>query len=192
MLRWVFGLEKGKGGPLLVRGLTGEVTAPKADKPGFFVLEAAYTDGGHAPAGQLSGKAQVKLRSRRVEAESGERDLEKGPKELGLGGASGNKGLGAINDGHTVKFAGLNLADSKTVTVRWASGGVGGKIELRAGSASGALLASSEAPVTGGWDKWQEATVPLANAPQACDVVVVFVNPGKGGLMNLDWVQFNP
>jgi cytochrome c len=23
------------------------------------------------------------------------------------------------------------------------------------------------------------------------DVYVVFVNPGKGGLMNLDWVQFD-
>ena len=29
MLRWVFGLEKGKGGPALMRGLNGEVTAPK-------------------------------------------------------------------------------------------------------------------------------------------------------------------
>ena len=28
MLRWVFALEKGKGGPTLLRGLAGEVVAP--------------------------------------------------------------------------------------------------------------------------------------------------------------------
>ncbi len=192
MLRWVYGLEKGKGGPVLARGLTGEVTAPKQDKPGTFILEAAYTDAGHPPAGQLSSKARVTLRSRRVEAESGERDLDKGPRELSLNGASGKKGLGAINDGHTVKFTGLNLADSKTVTVRWSSGGVGGKIELHASAPAGPLLASIEAPVTGGWDKWQEATAPLPSPTGPTDVCIVFVNPGKGGLMNLDWVQFNP
>lgn len=192
MLRWVFGLEKGKGGPMLTRGLAGEITAPKTDKPGFFTLEAVYTDAGRAPAGQLSGKAQVSLRHRRIEAESGERDLEKGPKVLSLGGASGKNGLGAINHGHTAKLPGLNLADSKTVTFRWSSGGVGGKIELHAGNPDGPLLASADAPVTGGWDKWQEVTVPLTQPTAPGDVSIVFVNPGKGGLMNLDWVQFNP
>lgn len=192
MLRWVFSLEKGKGGPVLARGLTGEVTAPKGDKPGQFILEASYTDAGHAAAGQLSSKARVALRHRRLEAESGTRDTDKGPKELGLGGASGKKGLGSINHGHTVKFAALNLADSKTVTFRWSSGGSGGKIELHANTPDGPLLATSEAPVTGGWDKWQEATVPLTATTSPTDVCVVFVNPGKGGLMNLDWLQFNP
>ena len=42
-------------GPTLVRGLAGEVIAPKEDKAGTFVLEAAYTDAGRAPAGSLSG-----------------------------------------------------------------------------------------------------------------------------------------
>ena len=192
MLRWVYSLEKGKGGPVLARGLTGEVTPPKDGRPGFFVLEAAYTDAGHPPAGQLSSKVRVTLRSRRLEAEDGQHDPDKGPKELGLSGASGKKGLGAINDGHTVKFTGLNLADSKTVTLRWSSGGVGGKIEVHSGTGNGPLLATSDAPPTGGWDKWQEATVPLATNPGPGDITVVFVNPGKGGLMNLDWVQFNP
>jgi len=191
MLHWVFSLEKGKGGPVLARGLTGEVTAPKQDKPGVFVLEAAYTDAGRPPAAPLSNKVRVTLLSRRVEAESADRDMDKGPKELTLTGASGKKGIGAINDGHSLKFPSLNLADSKTVTVRWSSGGSGGKIELHAGTPKGALLASVDAPVTGGWDKWQEATVPLAPTTAPTDVCVVFTNPGKGGLMNLDWVQFN-
>jgi hypothetical protein len=96
MLRWVFALEKGKGGPALVRGLSSEVTAPKADQPGAFLLEATYTDAGRAPAGSLSGKASVSLRARRIEAESGE---IKGPRTLGFGSASGKHGLGAIDHG---------------------------------------------------------------------------------------------
>ena len=50
-----------------------------------------------------------------------------------------------------------------------------------------------EVPNTGGWDKWIEPQCPLpATAPRThADVYAVFINPGKGGLMNLDWVQFN-
>src|SRR5690606_3473972 len=42
MLRWVFGLEKGKGGPTLMRGLAGEIIAPNPEKAGEFILEATY------------------------------------------------------------------------------------------------------------------------------------------------------
>jgi cytochrome c len=188
MLRWVFGLEKGKATTPLLRGLTGEVTAPKAEKPGVFVLEATYTDAGRPPAGQLSGKAQVRLRNRRLEAEFGE---IKGARVLDFPKANGKRGVGATDDGHYVKFAGLNLADSSTVTIRTASAGQGGKVELHAGSPKGDLLATVEVPVTGDWDKWQEATVPLKKTEGTTDVYAVFVNPGKSGLMNLDWVQFN-
>ena len=183
MLRWVFGLEKGKGGPALTRGLTGEVIAPKEDKPGTFVLDATYADAGRAPAGSLSGKASVALRSRRLEAEAGE---IQGAKNLG-------SAVGAIDHGHSVKLAGINLADVGTITARASSGNVGGKIEFRAGSPAGDLLGSVDVPNTGGWDKWIEPQCALPpSAPRTrTDIYAVFVNPGKGGLMNLDWVQFN-
>ena len=183
MLRWVFGLEKGKGGPALTRGLTGEVTAPKEEKPGTFVLEATYADAGRAPAGSLSGQARVTLRSRRLEAEAGE---IQGAKNLG-------SAVGAVDHGHSVKLAGINLADVGSITARASSGNVGGKIEFRAGSPTGDLLGTVEVPNTGGWDKWIEPQCPLpAAAPRTrTDVYAVFVNPGKGGLMNLYWVQFN-
>ena len=84
----------------------------------------------------------------------------------------------------------MNLDSSAGVTVRVASAGVGGKIEVRAGSTTGELLAEIEVLPTGGWDKWTELTAPLKPASRG-DVFVVFVNPGKGGLMNLDWIQFN-
>jgi cytochrome c len=183
MLRWVFGLEKGKGGPALTRGLTGEVTAPKEDKPGTFVLEATYADAGRAPAGSLSGKASVALRSRRLEAEAGE---IQGAKNLG-------SAVGAIDHGHSVKLAGINLADVGSITARASSGNVGGKIEFHAGSPTGDLLGTVEVPNTGGWDKWIEpkTDLPPAAPRTRTDIHAVFINPGKGGLMNLDWVQFN-
>lgn len=66
MLRWILGLEPGKGGPVLLRGLTGELATPnpRKPKPGVFVIEATYTDQGRAPAGELSGRATITLRPR--------------------------------------------------------------------------------------------------------------------------------
>lgn len=180
MLRWVFALEKGKGGPTLLRGLAGEVIAPKEDKAGTFVLEATYADAGRAPAGSLSGKASASLRSRRLEAEAGE---IKGARILG-------DCVGAIDHGHSVKFANVNLADVGGITARASSGNVGGKIEFHMGSPAGELLGTIVVPNTGGWDKWIEQKTPLSS-PARADVYAVFVNPGNGGLMNLDWVQFN-
>ena len=180
MLRWLFALEKGKGGPTLVRGLTGEVVAPNADKAGAFILEATYTDAGRPPAGSLSGKASAKLRARRLEAEAGEIN---GAKILG-------SSIGAIDHAHYVRFASVNLAGVGSITARASSGNVGGKIEFRADSPTGELLGSVDVPNTGGWDKWIEPKTPLASQART-DVYAVFINPGKGGLMNLDWVQFD-
>ncbi len=182
MLRWLLSLEKGKGGPVLLRGIEGEVIAPKSDKPGRYVIEATYTDLGHAPAGELSSKTTVALQSRRIEAERG---VLAGPK------ANGGT-VTMIDHGHSIQFGPFSLADSASVTFRAASGGAGGKIELHAGKPDGELLATVDVAPTGGWDKWTELTAPL-KAPTTRGVVfAVFVNPGKTALMNLDWIQFNP
>ena len=188
MVRWIFSLEKGKGGPSLIRGLAGEVAAPADDKLRAATLEAVYTDAGRAPATPLSGKATVRLRSRRVEAESG--DEISGPQKLGSGDAGGKQFLGAIGDQHYAKFSALNLADSGTITCRVASGGVGGTIEVRADSKTGDLLASLDVKPTGGWEKWTELSAPLKAPAARADIYVVFTNPGTGNLMNLDWIEF--
>jgi cytochrome c len=183
MVRWIYGLEPGKSSANLIRGLTGTMKTPSDPKTRFGWLEATYTDAGHPPAGSLSGKARVQLRSRRLEAELA--DEKHGLKVLG-------NFLGAINDGHYAKFSNLNLADSTTATLRVASAGTGGTIELRSASPKGDLLGSVEVTPTGSWDKWIELATPIKPTATRTDLYVVFTNPGKGGLMNLDWIQFSP
>jgi cytochrome c len=58
----------------------------------------------------------------------------------------------------------------------------------------GPLLAEVEVTPTGSWATWVEKSAPvqLASVPERSDVFAVFVNPGKSGLMNLDWIQFDP
>ena len=183
MVRWVYGLQPGKTGANLIRGVAGDIKTPSDPKIRFGWLEASYTDTGHAPAGSLSGKTRVRLRSRRIEAELA--DEKYGLKVLG-------NFLGAINDGHYARFANLNLSSSRSATLRVASAGTGGKIELHAGSPKGLLLGQVEVQPTGSWDKWVELNTPLESSGGRTDVYTVFINPGKGGLMNLDWIQFNP
>jgi cytochrome c len=180
MVRWVFALEPGKTGAGLVRGLQGEIPAPKDDQLRGVTLETTYIDRGRGPAGSLIGRSSLRLRHRRLEAERADEIL--GPKVQG-------GSLGSIDHGHSLRFAGLNLSDSTKVTVRVASAGTGGALELRSGSVTGELLATLDVKPTGGWDKWVELSAPLKPAGIG-DVVAVFVNPGKGGLMNLDWIEF--
>ena len=189
MVKWIFSLEPGKGGPALLRGLSGEIATPEKDAANFGVIEATYTDSGRAPAGTLTGKATIRLRNRRMEAELAEEI--RGPQTLGGGNASGKKFAGAIDHGHLLRYADIALGDSSSVTYRTASGGEGGRIEIRSGRADGPLLASLEVKGGGGWENWTEVTAALTPGSARGDLFVVFVNPGKSGLMNLDWVQVN-
>ncbi len=192
MVAWIYTLEKGAGGPALVRGLSGEITAPVDGAVRKGVLEASYTDTGRAPAGALSTKASVHLISRRCEAEAGV--AVEGAQSRNQKGASGNQSLQVIAAGNSFKFPALNLKGSTTATCRVACDKAG-RIELRAGSKTGELLATFEIASTGGAEKWEEFSVPL-KVPAAArgDVYIVFQSadsPVKGDLMDLDWIQFN-
>ena len=188
MLRWILSLEAGKTGPALVRGLTGQLTAPTSNKVTQWALEASYTDAGAPPAGALTSQIAITLRPPRMEAEDSEFH---GPQIIGGANASGKKGVGAINHGHWIRFANVNFKDLKSFTARTASGGVGGKIEFHLDQTTGPLLGSVDVPNTGNWDKWQEAVLKIAPVEGHHDLILLFVNPGKGGLMNVDWIQAN-
>lgn len=183
MVKWIYSLADGQTTPTVARGIEGQVTPPKDGKLVTGLVEATFTDLGKAPAGPLSGKALVRLRTRRVEAERA--DSLEGPRLQG-------RVIGSIAHGHLARFASVPLAQVGAVKVFASSGGSGGTIEIRADGPEGPLLGKIEIPVTGGWDQFKEFATPLAAGPERADVCLVFVNPGKGGLMNLDWVEFAP
>ncbi len=190
MVSWVHALKPGADQPQLQRGLSGEFTIPaEAAAARAVKIEATFTDAGQAPATPLTGHATVTLRNHRIEGESF--DEAHGTQVLGGNGASGDKFIGDTHHGQFLRFAALDLAGKSHVTCRLASAGQGGVVELHAGSPDGPLLAKIECPITGAWDAWREISAPLDGHPGKGDVCVVFVNPGKGGLMNLDWLQFD-
>jgi cytochrome c len=188
MVQWIYSLERGKGAPAMLRGLRGQIVAPPNDTVRSCTLDASYTDAGRATATPLTSTATIRLRHPRIEAENN--DGQSGPQTLGANSAGGKKMLGAIADGHHVRFASLNLTNMHKVTARVSSAGAGGRIELRAGAADGDVLASFEVAPTGGWETWTELNAPIVAPAARTDLFVCFVNPGKGGLMNLDWLEF--
>jgi cytochrome c len=192
MVAWVFSLERGKtNGSGGQRGLTGSTGVPSDAGLRIGILEASYTDNGRGAAAALTGKTRIELRSRRIEAES--TDTIVGCKSLGSSGASGKKCLGGIADKNHAVLKNIPLNQTSGFTCRVSSGGVGGKIEIRVGSPEGPIIGSIDVQPTGGWDNWVELKSPISkfeNAPDRADIFVVFSNPGKSGLMNFDWIQF--
>lgn len=92
-------------------------------------------------------------------------------------------------------FKNIPLQQVGAFTCRVASGGVGGNIELHTGAPDGPMIGSFEIKPTGGWEAWVELKsqlLPSVTLPDRTDVFAVFSNPGKSGLMNMDWLQFDP
>ena len=189
MVQWVLELKPGENGSGLVRGLAGKITPPADTNICAATVEASYTDAGRAPARPLMGKAQLKLRSRRLEAEQA--DVIAGPKINESGQASGRHLLADIHPSHTVTFSNLELADTASVSCRVASA-TNAVIEFREGSSSGELLAAIEVKPTGGWNQWVELSSPIKALDHRAAVCLAFSGPTTNRLLNLDWIQFNP
>ena len=192
MVQWVFALRPGADRPVVQRGLEGEFSLPPAaDGAARLRIEAVFADAGNGAAGPLHGRAVATLRPRRIEAEAC--DERHGTQALGGASAGGGKFIGDTHHGQWLRFAAIRTGAVSGVTVRAASAGQGGRVEFRAGKPDGPLLAALDVPVTGGWETWQEIKAPFTRPEAATsDVFLVFRNPGRGGLMNVDWVRFDP
>ena len=190
MMEWILSLasEENEAGSVL-SGFTGEFRVPKPEKidekkgPGVLIVEASYLDAGAPPIAPLSGAHTIRLRSPRLQAEEAD---EHGKLQI-----MGDK-VGAIEHDAFLRFRDLNLTDRTRAKVSVASNGAGGTIEFRQGAPDGPLLGSLEiAPaMTGDWGKYVTKELSLKSPAERGDLCVVFINPGKSGLMNLDWVEF--
>ena len=204
MVSWIYSLQP-SGLVRVFSGFVGEIpiSAEEGAKPGHYQLAVNYTDRGAGVVPALNAAASVYLRPLLVEAESA--DEVNGPQLMGSGKASGNRFVGAINHGHSLRFRDINFDQITGAALKIASAGSGGAIELRADSADGPLLATVDVEVNGNWEDFYERTVDLTNCvtptedaqPATCsgrhDLFVVFTHPdGAGGLMNLDAIRFLP
>jgi len=115
-------------------------------------------------------------------------DLENGEVRERSGGGFEVRGL---RDGSRLVYPNVkNLPKDAVVTFFVASGNpAGGTIEVRDGSANGALLGSCPVPDTGGWDKYQKVDCPLKIEPGTKSLCLV-VKGGKAELLRLDAMSF--
>ncbi|WP_248958691.1 carbohydrate-binding protein [Sphaerisporangium perillae] len=147
----------------------------------FGVFEASYTD-----KGGLTSTSPRTLQPRHRQAEHF--GAQSGIQAADHAGAEGAKTVGFTDNGDWISFQPYALSNAKSITARVSSGGVGGTLEVRAGSATGTLLGSLNVANTGGWDTFVNVTGTLANVPSGTTTLyLVFKGvTGQGNLFDLD------
>ncbi|MET9254729.1 PQQ-dependent sugar dehydrogenase [Streptomyces sp. NPDC003717] len=155
----------------------------------FGVLDAEYTDNGGGGQAALTTHTRHVLQPRHRQAEHfGD---SSGVSVISKEAAHGGKTVGEIHNGDWISFTPYVLKNATEVTARVASGGAGGTLEIRAGSAKGTLLGKATVPVTGGWETFQDVSANLTKAPKGTTTLfLVFKGKGTGALYDVDDFTF--
>jgi glucose/arabinose dehydrogenase/PKD repeat protein len=171
-----------------VDGCSGAITIPvdgEHDSAAniFAVFDAEYTDAG----GLITHKQHI-LQPRHRQAEhfktsSGINTFDKTP-------AEGGKTVGDINDGDWIAFQPYRLDNVTSFSARVSSGGVGGTLQVRTGSPTGAVLGSATVPVTGGWETFTDVTGSISGAPAATTTLYLTFAGDSGALFDVDAFTF--
>ena len=99
--------------------------------------------------------------------------------------------VGGIENDDYLQLPAADFTGKTKIEARVASGGAGGRIELRLDSLKGKLAATLAVPATGGWKQWREITAPLA-ATGPHSIYLVFKGAPNRHLMKLDWIELLP
>ncbi|MCX4820450.1 ThuA domain-containing protein [Streptomyces sp. NBC_01142] len=150
----------------------------------FGVFDAEYTDGGGGGQAALTTHDQSQLQPRHRQAEHYNNSA--GVKIHNKSSANGGKTVGDIHNDDWISFKPYNLTGSTKLTARISSGGAGGFLEVRTGSATGNLLGSAPVPVTGSWDTFQDIDVPLRAVPSKTTELFLVFKGGAGALYDVD------
>ncbi|WP_155371007.1 family 20 glycosylhydrolase [Catellatospora vulcania] len=118
----------------------------------------------------------------RVEAES--YTSQSGVQIVADAAAHGGNRIGYIDNGDWIGFSGVNPAGKTGFTARVSSGGSGGTIQIRTGSATGPLLGTATVANTGGYGVYADVTttVTAGSGP----LFLVFTSSGGTGLFDID------
>ncbi|CAM5352606.1 PQQ-dependent sugar dehydrogenase [Streptomyces canus] len=155
----------------------------------FGVMDAEYTDNGGGGQAPLTSHDQSVLQPRHRQAEHF--GTGSGVSVIAKDTAHGGNTVGDINNGDWIAFTPYALSNAKSLTARVSSGGAGGTLEIRAGSATGTLLGKAAVPVTGGWESFQDITANLSRAPRGTTTLyLVFKGSGTGALFDVDDFTF--
>jgi glucosylceramidase len=147
-----------------------------------------------AVATAIPGPPPLRSASSQLEAESF--DAQSGVGIESCGDVSGcGRSVGYLEDGDYLAWNQVHFGDGATsVSLRVASGGTGGSIELRLGSPTGALIGSVPVASTGGWGSWTTLTAPVSGVSGVQSLYVVFRGPPPettpDGIANLNWLTF--
>ncbi|MFF0048246.1 ThuA domain-containing protein [Streptomyces sp. NPDC005498] len=98
--------------------------------------------------------------------------------------ASGGRTLGYIENGDWAGYSQASLTGTKTFTAKISSGGSGGTVQVRSGSATGPVLGSLAVPNTGGWENFRTVSTALTGTPTG-PVFLTFTG-GAGSLFDID------
>ncbi|MDH2426323.1 carbohydrate-binding protein [Sphaerisporangium sp. TRM90804] len=152
----------------------------------YGVLEASYTD----RAGLTTTSTRT-LQPRHRQAEH--YTTMQGIQPADHGSAEGARTVGFTDNGDWIAFPTYAIGNAQSFTARVSSGGPGGTIELRAGSATGTLLGSVNVANTGSWDTFVNVTGAISSPPSGTTTLYwVFKGvTGQGNLFDLDAFTIN-
>ncbi|MGI5214472.1 ThuA domain-containing protein [Plantactinospora sp. CA-290183] len=105
---------------------------------------------------------------------------------VGKAGANGGSTIGYLDPGDWAAYNGLDLTGVTSFRSRVVSGGAGGTLQVRTGSATGPVLGSVTVPNTGGWESYAEVSTALSGVPSGAQNVYLTVAGSGGGLYDVD------
>lgn len=165
---------------------------------GTLINDFTNTDPARSLAGHIGiqnhGSADVaSFRNIRLRSGAGDRTIQaesfsaaSGVQPYSKAGAHNGQTLGFIDPGDWASYNGVDLTGINTFQARVVSGGPGGTLQVRADSATGAILGSVAVPNTGGWTTFAGVRTGLTNVPGGLHTVYLTFSGSGTGLFDVD------
>jgi hypothetical protein len=113
-----------------------------------------------------------------------------------LGGQQGvqlensNTTVGYFEAGDALWYSGIVMDGITTLTLHYAKGVDGGRIDIRLDSSTGTSIGTLSPGTTGGWTVWKDAAVALTPTTSTHTLYLVAAD-SSAGILNLDWIELS-
>ncbi len=168
------------------------VTSPHGDIADdlFYILNAKYEDRGGEVEFPLTAEASHFLQPKYKQAQYAQELFDLREENTGdfLGGEIN---MAYINHNSHLMYTPMNFENIDFMTIRWAALNHESTFEVHIDAPDGPIIASRSLPITGAWQTYDYFTMDLENPGGTHDVYLVFKNPGKTGLGNINFMEFH-